>query len=433
MFFVWSFYLLLVICIIQYLYTRSKVSTNGDAKFRQFQIEYLLVYLLAVAGDWLQGPHVYALYDSYGMTKHEIELLFVAGFASSLIFGTFIASIADKYGRRSNCLLYSLLYGVACITIHFSNFWILTIGRIFSGISTSVLCSAFESWLIFEHNKRGFSKDLLSTVFSHAALGNSVVAIICGVIAQYAADIFGYVAPFDVSLAVLIMMAFCAMFCWTENYGSEKVILSEQFINAFNAIKNGKLLYKQMTQCEKVFLDQKILCLGLIQSLFEGAMYMFVLQWTPSLSDAYNGMVSHGYIFASFMVAVMIGSTIFRLIIKYQRPDSFLRFVLLLSAFCLITPTIWPKEAVIIFVAFILFEICIGIFWPAMGVMRGIYIHENTRATIMNFCRIPLNIIVIIILLQNLSRQNIFYCCAVFMVFASIIQQYLFQRFTLSV
>ncbi len=47
-------------------------------------------------GDWLQGPHVYALYQSYDMTKHQIEVLFIAGFGSSLIFGTVVGSFADK-------------------------------------------------------------------------------------------------------------------------------------------------------------------------------------------------------------------------------------------------------------------------------------------------------------------------------------------------
>lgn len=30
--------------------------------------------------------------------------------------------------------------------------------------------------------------------------------------------------------------------------------------------------------------DPKMLCLGLIQSLFEGSMYSFVLEWTPALT-----------------------------------------------------------------------------------------------------------------------------------------------------
>ena len=45
--------------------------------------------------------------------------------------------------------------------------------------------------------------------------------------------------------------------------------------------------------------DPKIMCLGLIQSLFEGSMFMFVLEWTPALT---REAIPHGYIFAAFMV-----------------------------------------------------------------------------------------------------------------------------------
>ena len=48
------------------------------------------------AADWLQGPYVYALYEHYGMTPHQIEQLFVGGFGSSMIFGTVVGSFADK-------------------------------------------------------------------------------------------------------------------------------------------------------------------------------------------------------------------------------------------------------------------------------------------------------------------------------------------------
>lgn len=40
--------------------------------------------------------------------------------------------------------------------------------------------------------QRGFDEQLLTTIFSHATLGNSIVAIISGVVAQYAADLFGF-------------------------------------------------------------------------------------------------------------------------------------------------------------------------------------------------------------------------------------------------
>ena len=44
----------------------------------------------------MQGPYVYALYDFYGMDTRQIELLFVAGFGSSMLFGTIVGSCADK-------------------------------------------------------------------------------------------------------------------------------------------------------------------------------------------------------------------------------------------------------------------------------------------------------------------------------------------------
>ena len=60
-------------------------------RFRQF-----FILMFHIAGDWLQGPYVYALYESYKMEKHDIEVLFVAGFGSSMVFGTVVGSVADK-------------------------------------------------------------------------------------------------------------------------------------------------------------------------------------------------------------------------------------------------------------------------------------------------------------------------------------------------
>lgn len=51
---------------------------------------------LRPAGDWLQGPYVYALYQHYGFDRGDIGRLFIAGFGSSMIIGTVIGSLADK-------------------------------------------------------------------------------------------------------------------------------------------------------------------------------------------------------------------------------------------------------------------------------------------------------------------------------------------------
>uniref|UniRef100_A0A0M3I346 MFS domain-containing protein n=1 Tax=Ascaris lumbricoides TaxID=6252 RepID=A0A0M3I346_ASCLU len=379
---------------------------------------------------------------------------------------------------------------------------------------------------------RGFDEQLLTTIFSHATLGNSIVAIISGVVAQYAADLFGFITPFQVALAVLMVMTVVLLFTWPENYGDQKSTISQHFIDAIHSMKNdgkviclcliqslfegamyvfvlewtpalthasngesiphgyifasfmvaimmGSSIFKMLSKYYRpesfmstpfqvalavlmvmtvVLLftwpenygdqkstisqhfvdaihsmknDGKVICLCLIQSLFEGAMYVFVLEWTPALTHASNGeSIPHGYIFASFMVAIMMGSSIFKMLSKYYRPESFMRIVLLISSFCLAIPIIFADNESIIFGAFIIFEICVGIFWPAMGFMRGIYIPEQTRSTIMNFCRIPLNAIVITILLQDLSMRIIFQFCVLFLAMATLTQQYLYRRIT---
>jgi hypothetical protein len=54
---------------------------------------------------------------------------------------------------------------------------------------------------------------------------------------------------------------------------------------------------------------------------------------------------------------------------------------------------------------FLVFEACVGIFWPSIMKMRSQYIPEESRSTIMNFFRIPLNIFVCIVL-YNVSGDN---------------------------
>ncbi|XP_076448468.1 molybdate-anion transporter-like [Babylonia areolata] len=421
--FLGGFWLLAVVCVLLYFVTRAALPTTSAAGFTQFQRSYMVVYLLAMAGDWMQGPHVYALYDSYGMSTHQIELLFVAGFGSSMIFGTVVGSFADRYGRRANCILYGILYSLACVTKHFANFWILMVGRLLGGMATSILYSAFESWLIFEHHKRGYESDLLGNIFSLAVLGNSLTAIVAGLVAQKFADMFGFVAPFDVSMSVLAVMVVVIIMTWPENYGDKSSDLKKSFSTAISAIRT----------------DPKILCLGLIQSLFEGSMYVFVLEWTPALTpvasaadkmsdDGHRGAIPHGHIFAAFMVAIMIGSSVFKLLSKYTSVESFMRIVLFVSAVTLLTPVWFPGNQLVIFSGFLVFEMCVGIFWPSLSTMRGKYVPEETRATTMNIFRVPLNFIVVIILTQNLPMKIIFQCCVVFLMLATVLQHWLHRH-----
>jgi hypothetical protein len=54
------------------------------------------LHVLVAAGDWLQGPYIYALYEVYGYGVGDIGRFFIAGFGSSMVFGTLAGVLADK-------------------------------------------------------------------------------------------------------------------------------------------------------------------------------------------------------------------------------------------------------------------------------------------------------------------------------------------------
>lgn len=56
-------------------------------------------------------------------------------------------------------------------------------GRLLGGVSTSLLFSAFESWLVAEHFSKGYNGGLLGDVFSKAVfLGAGLMAILSGLV-----------------------------------------------------------------------------------------------------------------------------------------------------------------------------------------------------------------------------------------------------------
>ena len=209
-----SFIVCGLLCIALQIYNRSqsKSSSSGNNatnfRFNSFQTNYLIIFLLAMFSDWLQGPYVYELYVSYGFSQQEIAELFVCGFGSSMIVGTFVGGLADKLGRKIMCIMYSVCYIIACCTKLVPEYWTLMLGRFLSGVSTSLLFSAFESWMVCEHHKQGFDGSLLGDTFAYATFGNGLVAVLAGLIANTAAASYGFVAPFVVAIVPLSAVAF---------------------------------------------------------------------------------------------------------------------------------------------------------------------------------------------------------------------------------
>lgn len=391
-------------------------SAEWPMGFGRFMVTYLSAWTLCVAADWLQGPYVYALYEAYGFSSHEIAQLFVAGFGSAMLCSCFVGGLADRFGRKKGCLAYCMLYILSCATKHWKNYWILMLGRITGGFATSLLFSCFECWMVSEHTcKHQFSSGLLSYMFGMKFTIMYLVAIVSGLVAQVGVDSIpfspvdgsilyygGNVVAFDMSAAVLVIAMVVISTVWDENYGTPLEEAAES---------EGESSLKEAWMA--LFTSSPLIGLCVIVACFEGSMYSFVFNWTPSLETA-GETPPHGVVFALMMMACMCGASTSTLISEKVCAIQRLKLlsVLGVAAFTIASLTA-QHNAHVCFVSFLLFEFCVGIYFPSVGGVKSEMIPERIRATMYNLCRVLLNAVVVSLLLSNIGVVQCFRFCAV--------------------
>lgn len=132
----------------------------------------------------------------------------------------------DTYGRRFGCIVFCVLEIVINLMEHVPDVTTLFVGRIMGGITTNLLFSAFESWMVAEHRKLGFKESLLASTFAISSWGNGLVAIGAGFIAQWSVTGLNYgdIGPFQVAIALTAVCLMLILVFWGENYGREKPV-----------------------------------------------------------------------------------------------------------------------------------------------------------------------------------------------------------------
>lgn len=396
-----------VTCAILAFITRPKADANTPENFHKLQIKYLIAWAVCVAADWLQGPFVYALYQSYGFSRSDNAKLFVAGFGASFLFGTFVAGFADSIGRKRAILLYCFLYVVSCLTKHVNEFNMLLVGRVTGGIATSLLFSAFESWLASESTVRhNFPQGLISYAFSMMYFVNYLVAAGTGLVSDKMVDavvmqtvsgpfhVGGFLMVFDAAMICCIVGGTYVALNLEENYGD-----SDSMMAQLSSFKKG---------VSTICTNGKIATCCAVVALFESSMYIFVFNWTPVLHHDGDAAPPFGMIFSTFMMSCMIGSSIFALCNQFT--TKLVLFPALGLACCamMLPAGLGMSSDPFNFLAFLVFELCCGLYFPAIGTLKAEAVPEANRSTIYNLFRAPMNMIVVAVLLINPSLEATF-------------------------
>jgi len=335
----------------------------------------------------------------------------LVGFASTGIFGPWIGRLVDNVGRRAGTIAYAVLYSIGALSTRSNLLSVLLAGRVAGGLGTSLLFSAPEAWLVGEYQQLNVtsSGNWLGETFGWAYAGDSLVAILAGQLASMTAAKQGPTGPFTLSVLFLTIGSLLTLLTWGENTAPQQK--KEANIAENGAEGTEKSSNSIKAALEVMSKDKRILLLGAVQALFEGAMYIFVLQWPPAIKAAIlssplfssaAAAVPFGGIFSCFMACCLLGSTLFGVLAKWgvQVERSFAS-MLYVAALAISAATYFGSAHLSVLVAaFFVFEACVGMYFPSIGTLRSRYLPDAQRSVIMNLFGIPLNLIVVSVFLS---------------------------------
>ncbi|KAM4065207.1 sugar-tranasporter [Hirsutella rhossiliensis] len=377
----------------------------------QFQRRFLFVYALAVGADWLQasslprsrqgsrltgaaqGPHLYAWYRYDKQLPEElVALMYATGFAAGAVSAAVAGPLMDCLGPDLGCLAYSLFASTSCGLIESDKPSRLLLGRVCGGFATTFLFSAFESWMVTKYHTLGLDDSTLplGTVLSNMTLVSSTVAIAMGIASDQLVRISGSRGlPFRAASWCSIA-ASLAILCLWRNYRYIRPTHDDRL----EGFARGS--WRAITR-------KRTMALGLASCCFEGAMYLFVFFWTAALKCVRRqadteGELPLGLIFASFMCAMMIGSTVASgplMTFSGQSATRDLIIAMLVACGSLSCAVLLDSERML-FGVFCILEASIGAYFPVMGYLKGEHVDDKDRNLVYSIFRLPLNTLVLV-------------------------------------
>lgn len=125
------------------------------------------------------------------------------------------------------------------------NLYVLFAGKFCGGVSTTLLYSVFDAWMITEYHKRGLEAEHLSlaTLYGWMTSLNSIVAITTGIVGEILVSFTGTkVSPF--LLAVLVL---CGTAAWISSTWVGRMAFARNLTNQLNENSVKIMAVRQVT------------------------------------------------------------------------------------------------------------------------------------------------------------------------------------------
>jgi len=321
----------------------SAQPSSSFSSFTSLRLNYLLVTLVIMLADGLQGTHLYVLYEGYGF---DVASLYALGFITGAITTPITGPLIDRFGRKRSAILYCALEMGINLLEQYPFLSGLLVSRMVGGISTNLLSSVFETWLDTEFRSRrapkcsvdtatitdddttttfgksndwsksddyedNIAKNEYEIIMRDSIIVSNLASIGSGYLAHILAEKYGSVGPFQGAVSCTGIALIVISLLWTENYGVSSTSINgeeemEEEISGNNTGNNQlgdedhkllrhneggtKSVMDYMKEAIAIFRsDPKILCLGIIQGLSAGSLQIFIFLWSPALQIFSSG------------------------------------------------------------------------------------------------------------------------------------------------
>jgi hypothetical protein len=173
---------------------------------------------------------------------------------------------------------------------------------------------------------------------------------------------------------------------WAENKSPENILkgMSKSFAEAFSELRK-----------------REVFSMGLIESLFQAVINIYLFIWTPILQNSTEKQINVGFIFTCFVIALILGTTLFEIFMIYLRCEYYLSITIsLLTELILFFFVYYIEKFIVRMILLAGINGISGFVNPLNSIIKSKILLEEHRATLMSIFRIPLNFYVILVLIS---------------------------------
>jgi len=162
------------------------------------------------------------------------------------------------------------------------------------------------------------------------------------------------------------------------------------------------------TRMHQSFLDackelkkREVLSMGVIESLFQAVINIYLFAWTPILQNTTVQGINVGFVFTCFVIAMIMGTKVYEIFMIYLRCEYYMSISISLLIHLLLFFFVTYIDNFLVRL-FLLAGVngVSGFFNPLNSIIKSRILVEKYRATLMSIFRIPLNLYIIIVLIS---------------------------------